>query len=241
MTSKLINVALFAIMVFTNYLANALPINGRTTGQVSDSYANLFTPAGLTFSIWGVIYLLVLVFVVIQFRESNNEIIKQISLAFSLSCAFNALWIFAWHYDKLFLSFLIMIGLLAALAVVNYKISTFSSPTIKATFGIYLGWICIATIANATVLLVSYSWDGWGISPQIWTIGIIVVGALIISFSVFYLNNYFIALAAIWAFSGIIVKQYNQNPSIVAGAIVAISIVALVTIWHLTKKQLTVA
>ena len=48
----------YLTMIVTNYLANALPLNGRSTGDISDAYPSLFTPAGITFSIWGVIYLL---------------------------------------------------------------------------------------------------------------------------------------------------------------------------------------
>ncbi len=50
---KYINVVLFAGMLVMNYLANALPLNNKTTGELSDSFPNLFVPAGLTFSIWG--------------------------------------------------------------------------------------------------------------------------------------------------------------------------------------------
>ena len=50
------NTITFILMVTVNALANLLPLNGLTTGEVSDSYPNLFAPAALTFSIWGVIY-----------------------------------------------------------------------------------------------------------------------------------------------------------------------------------------
>ncbi|MFA5078888.1 MAG: hypothetical protein WC541_05315, partial [Dehalococcoidia bacterium] len=61
---SVLNLAGFAGVVIVNYLANALPINNKTTGQLSDQYPNLFVPAGLTFAIWGLIYIMLFIFVV---------------------------------------------------------------------------------------------------------------------------------------------------------------------------------
>ena len=56
------------VMVLTvNALANILPINGYNTGQVSGFYPNYFVPAGFTFAIWGIIYLLLIGFVFCSF------------------------------------------------------------------------------------------------------------------------------------------------------------------------------
>ncbi|HPF93546.1 MAG TPA: hypothetical protein PLV65_06405, partial [Tenuifilaceae bacterium] len=71
MIYKIFNIFAFAVMIVLNYLANALPLNGKTTGELSAEYPNLFVPAGLTFSIWGIIYLMLFIFIVVQFRESN--------------------------------------------------------------------------------------------------------------------------------------------------------------------------
>ena len=102
----MINVVAFAGMILMNYLANALPLGGKTTGQLSDQYPNLFTPAGITFSIWGVIYLLLLGFVFLQFRESHKNLSASIGWLFAIGCVLNALWIVAWHYEQLPLSLL---------------------------------------------------------------------------------------------------------------------------------------
>ncbi|MFW5725747.1 MAG: hypothetical protein ACOCX0_04800, partial [Bacteroidota bacterium] len=154
MLLKIVNVVTFLAMVFTNYLANALPINDKTTGQLSAQYPNLFVPAGFTFSIWGIIYLLLTIFVVIQFFENNKPVVRAIGWAFALSSLFNTLWIVAWHYERLPLSVLIMLGLLVCLVYIGLQIRTLPVGIIKAAFGIYLGWISIATIANITALLV---------------------------------------------------------------------------------------
>ena len=215
---KILNLAAFVLVIIMNYLANALPINDKTTGELSAEYPNLFVPAGITFSIWGIIYLLLAVFIVMQFMDANKELVSAIGWAFVLSSIFNALWIVAWHYQKISLSLLIMLGLLASLIYINYQLKGFPSGVIKATFGIYLGWICIATIANVTALLVNYNWGGWGISEEAWAIIMIGAGTLISAVALLRFNNPFLALAVIWAFVGIIIKRQTDFTSIVIAA-----------------------
>ena len=106
-------------MVTVNALANILPINGVTTGELSDAYPSLFTPAGYVFGIWGLIYLLLVIFVVYQARDAqqHNLRLDALGYAFVVSCVFNIGWIFAWHYGQILLSTLFMLGILASLVV----------------------------------------------------------------------------------------------------------------------------
>jgi hypothetical protein len=227
---KYINLFLFGGMIVMNYLANALPLNNITTGELSDAYPNLFVPAGITFSIWGVIYILLAVFCLMQFLSSYQSTVKKIILPFALTCLFNALWIVCWHYKMLLLSMSVMVILLITLIFINKKVREIPLGFIKAAFGIYLGWICIATIANFTVLLVYYNWKAFGISEQIWTIIMILTGTIITSASVRKLHNPFIGLAVLWAFAGIVLKRYDDYFSIVLTALIAMTIVVVVTI-----------
>lgn len=233
---KYLNVLFFAVMLVMNYLANALPLNNKTTGELSDSFPNLFVPAGITFSIWGVIYLLLLIFIVFQFTARGREVSAEILWLFALSCILNALWIVFWHYGKLPLSLLVMAGLLITLISINIASRPLQAGIVKASFGIYLGWICIATIANVTALLVNYGWKGSGISQEAWAIIMILAGILIVSFALLKLRNPFIGLAVIWAFIGIAIKRQDDYRSIFITALIAVALVALVTIWAFLKK-----
>ena len=122
-------------MVFVNYLANALPINGKNTGELSNQYPNLFVPAPLTFAIWGVIYLLVLVFCVVQSKSlfSRNPdpttaiLVSKVSVFFIISCLFNAGWILVWHYEYQIVSVVFMLGLLASMIYLNLRIDAAAS------------------------------------------------------------------------------------------------------------------
>ena len=229
----------FAAMVYVNYLANSLPINGKTTGQISGEYPNLFVPAGITFSIWGIIYLLLAAFCIVQFLPAYKETAIKIGWLFSLSCVFNGLWIVAWHYQRLPLSLLIMLGLLVSLIMINLQIRDLPLGLLKAALGIYLGWICIATIANVTALLVDAGWEGTGISQQVWAIIMIAIGTLIVSLTILRLNNPFIGLSMVWAFTGIIIKRSEDYRSIVIAAVIGILVVGIVTLMGFLGKRIS--
>lgn len=223
-------------MITVNYLANALPINNKTTGEISASLENLFVPAGITFSIWGIIYLMLIVFVVLQFKTENKEIVSAIGMLFIASCLLNSFWIFAWHYQNLVLSLIIMLLLLASLTVINIKIADFHLSLTKAVFGIYLGWICIATIANFSAYFTSIGWSGSVLSEEVWTIIMILVGVIITIAAMIKFENPFIGLSVIWAFAGIAIKQNGNIHSIFIIAICAGLLSAILTGFIFYRK-----
>lgn len=235
----------FLATVIINTLANTLPINGVTTGQVSDSYKNFFAPAGITFAIWGLIYLLLAGYTIYQFiffnsnkSVINRDLFEKVGLYFSISSLFNITWIFAWHYDYIGLSMIFMIIILICLILINKEINKNELTTaekifIKIPFSIYFGWITVATIANATTLLVSIGWDGFGISEQTWTIIMIIVGLVIGVITMIRNDSITYGITIIWAYLGILIKHTsemgfsNQYPAIITTTI--ISIIVLIT------------
>lgn len=227
---KIVAAVAYVAMVVVNFLANSLPINGRGTGQISNDYPNLFTPAGLTFSIWGVIYLLLAGYVVYQFVRSdreNDRFFNKINILFIATSLANILWIFAWHYDYIGLSVIIMAALLILLIKIAdlFRAKQFKGTEklfISAPFNIYFGWITVAAIANVTVFLVSVGWTGFGIADFIWTSIILLVGALIGILRMRKDRSVIYGLVLIWAYIGILIKHISassfdgQYPSIIA-------------------------
>lgn len=228
MVLKLTNIIAFTVMILMNYLANAIPLGGNTTGELSARYPNLFVPAGLTFSIWGLIYLLLLGFVILQFRPDNRGLVSATGWLFAASCLLNALWIVAWHYQRPGISVFIMILLLLCLIMINRNLIPFNTGISKAAFGIYLGWICIATIANFTAWLVSVNWTGWGLSGEFWATVMVLAGAAITLPAVGSFKNPFTGLAVIWALAGIIIaRSWPDHRVIILAAGISVVVVAV--------------
>lgn len=219
-----------------NSLANILPINGKTTGELSDKYPNLFVPAGITFSIWAVIYSLLFVLVARQFLSKFND---KAALGWPVTINFllNATWIIAWHYEHVLISLLIMLALLSTLVVINYALRNSDDWMMRLAFGIYIGWICLATIANITALLVALSWTGFGISEQIWAAAMIIAGAVVGAFVMRRLANPFLTLALVWGFYGIVLKRQMDYPSIAIASYVGMSIVFVTAFWMVFKGK----
>jgi hypothetical protein len=213
-TLKILSIAAFMGTLAVNYLANALPINGVTSADISNKYYNEFAPAGITFTIWGVIYLLLIGTVIWQFKLVGKSI-DTLNKWFAANSLLNATWLFAWHYDILPLTLVLMLGILYTLVKINVIIAEDLPDTLsfkwlpQSAFGVYLGWICIATIANFTTFLVSINFNKFGLTDTFWTGAVIGIGSITAAMLVVRFKNIYIGLAVIWALAGIIIRQ-NQ-------------------------------
>ncbi|MCX6732515.1 MAG: tryptophan-rich sensory protein [Candidatus Roizmanbacteria bacterium] len=226
----------YVAMVVVNGMANALPINNRSTGQISDAYPNLFAPAGVTFSIWGLIYLLLAGYVTYQFIKKDKKtegLFSKINPLFIATSFFNILWIFAWHYDFIGLSVVLMGGLLFLLIKIadilyTHRFSSQEKLFIWAPFSVYFGWITVAAIANITVFFVSIGWNRFGIADFIWTSIILAVGAFIGILRMNKDKNIAYGLVLVWAYLGILLKHVSatgfsrQYPSIIATVVICL-------------------
>ncbi|NCB41852.1 MAG: tryptophan-rich sensory protein [Clostridia bacterium] len=245
-------------MIAVNGLANALPINGLNTGEASDAYPNLFAPAGMTFAIWGVIYLLLAAYVLYQFGAFQNkdeqikgELLNKVGLLFAVSSLANAAWIFAWHYQIVPVSLALIVAMLFSLILINGKIrkeklSLKEKFFIQLPFSIYFGWLTVATIANATTLFVRLDWQGFGLSEVAWTVIILVVGLLIGVATMIYHKSMSYGFVLLWAYFGILTKHVSpdgfsgQYPPVITTLFVCLSIFAIAEVYlvYLKRKQI---
>jgi len=251
---KLFVAATFLAMVVVNVLANLLPINGITTGAVSDSYPNLFTPAALTFSVWGLIYLLLAVHTLYQIgllrgKDKTNEVLlRKIGVIFSISSLVNTAWIFAWHYKLIVLSavliVILLICLIAIATLINAQpLSTREKVLIRLPFSVYFGWITVATIANITTMLVYLGWNGFGIPESAWTIVILAIGALIGVLTMLRFKDIAYGLVLMWAYLGILIKHADssgfsgQYPGVIIAVSACLAVFAAVEISILFNQN----
>ncbi|MGQ9890006.1 MAG: tryptophan-rich sensory protein [Aggregatilineales bacterium] len=225
----------FAGTVAVNGLANALPLNGQTTGAISDRFPVYFVPAGYVFSIWGVIYLLLLGFTVFQALPSQREnpLLRRIGYWFVVGSVANSAWIFLWHYEQFGLTLLAMVGLLATLIAIYLRLNIGRAAVSAATrwlvhlpFSVYLGWITVATVANVTTVLYIANWDGFGLSAEAWALIMLVAGGLIASAMIATRRDVAYTLVILWAYIGIVVKQ-SGTPEVALGAGVIAGVVAV--------------
>lgn len=244
------NIVVFALTVLVNSLAGSTTIiGGKYTAQISDASPTLITPAGYVFSIWGIIYILMGVFVIFQALPSQQGkgYLKRISWLFALSGLINIVWLFFWQFEYLSVSVVLMFLLLATLILIYLRLGVGKSRVtlserlaVHLPFSVYLGWITIASIANVAATLVSFNWDGFGISPDTWATVVVAVALIITVLMLIIRKDVAYSLVIIWALFGIGVKQSGNQTIVmvteITAAIIAIALIAGILFDNFRKK-----
>ena len=216
------NSVCLAIHIVFSYLSQTGVFNGVTIGDVSDKYETLFTPAGITFSIWGLIYLSLAGFCIYhsikaftrtEEHGANRDLRKAGYLLMIVNLS-AALWVLAWTYDYIFASLLLMITQLILLFTLSQKLNIHNARrSIKSKLftqipvSLFYGWITLAFFANTASFLVSLNWNGWGISEINWTITLIAFIMLITLGILNRRRNVVFGMVIIWGLYGIILKR----------------------------------
>jgi benzodiazapine receptor len=244
------------VTIVMNGLANALPFNGLTTGEISDRFQVYFVPAGYVFSIWGLIYLALAAFAIYQVwpaqpfvlgpkdQGRDNPRLRRIGALFVLSCGANIAWLFLWHYEVFLLTLVAMITLLLSLIAIYLRleigraqVSAAERWLVQVPFSIYLGWITVATIANVTSVLDYVNWSGWGISPEAWTVIMLVAGLGIASAVSLTRGDVAYMLVIVWAYVGIAVKHAATPVVATAAWVTAALVAAMLVVGVLLKRR----
>lgn len=236
----------FIVTVAINGAANALPLNGQTTAQISDSFRVFVIPAGYVFAIWGPIYLLQLAFVIHTLRPSRtaDPLLRRLGLLPVLAAALNAAWIVSWHWNVYPVTLLVMLGLLATLIAIHLRggFERTARPgsglrgadrwAVQVPFSVYLGWITVATITNVAAVGAWANVPTFGIDPALIAAVVLVVGAAIATAALLATRDAAVGLVIVWAYVGIYVKEadlgtpYVPVVAAVGAAIAAALVVA---------------
>ncbi len=205
-----INGLFFLFTLGFNALGATGMINGLSQNEISDKYMTLITPSPSTFSIWSVIYILLLISLVTMIMKKDDvyyrNAVDEITVLFRISCLFNIAWIVAFSYLQLVLSTLFILGFVVTLSLLCRKLLKINQEKcflLPLTFGLYTGWVFIATVVNIAATLVKAKWNGFGIAPDTWA-GIILLISIILMFIVLRsLRNIIFPLPVAWAYFGI--------------------------------------
>lgn len=232
-------------MIVANVLANVLPFFGRNTGEVSALYPTLITPAGYVFAIWGLIYIGLIALSVGQFLEPlrHDPLPERIALPVIVSNFANVGWLLLWHALKIVWTVPVMLVLLGSL-IAAYVLARRGRPDkpgiverwcVRAPLGLYLGWVSVATIANISGALVGVRWDGFGISPVVWSIVVLVVACALALVGLWRESDGVFAWVFVWAFGGI--KVASASPVVGWVALVFAVVIGISTIAVATSRQ----
>lgn len=241
-TLSIVNLLAVIFAIGINYYSQVYTIHGYRVSDKSEEYNNLFTPAGYAFSIWGLIFIAILIFALYQVyktfvKKQTFDFISQTSGWFALANIANGLWIIAWLSDYTWLSVVVMLVILFSLMkiVVNTNMERWRAPAKTIVFAwwpisIYAGWISVATIANIAAYLSKIGWDGGFLSPEAWTIALIVIATALNLILVFTRGMREFAVVGAWALIAIYVRHQLTYEAIAITSLIG-AIVILVTVF----------
>lgn len=239
-TLQIGNIIAFILVVLVNFLGSTGSINGTTIAEISNANNNLFTPAGYAFSIWGLIYLMLLGFVIYQSRSLYKKVrddafILKTGWWFVLSCFANIMWIIFWLYGYMEFSIIAIFVLLYSLLkiVMNNRMELWDAPISVIAFlwwpfVFYSGWITVASIANIAAYLTSLNWDAWGYSEISWAVTMIIIAGIINLVVTWRRNMREFALVGAWALIAISVSNWEVSGT-VANSALAVAIVLIIS------------
>lgn len=256
---KLSVLILFLLMIGVNFAATTGFLNNVTTAALSDEYPNLFVPAGITFSVWGIIYLLLLLYVLFQFglfrlktSAADEKLDARTRIVFLVTSVANIGWILSWHYRIVALSVVLMLVLLVTLGYLNATLNRIAKKNLltfrervflRLPFSAYFGWITIATVANISAFLVSIGWDRFGASEALMMLLTLGVATIIATAAIIVGRDVAYGLVIIWAFAGILIKHTSLNgfngqyPDVVLATVIGIAIFVLAILYVLIFRR----
>jgi len=229
--NRVMMVLSLVLVLVVNFLANSLPINNLTTGEISDQFPILFVPAGYVFSIWGLIYLALIGFAFYIFtpKGRDNKNIDSIASWFIAANLFNTAWIFLWHYEQFVLTLIPIFGLLISLIAIYLRLRVglekqlwIEKLLVDLPFSIYLGWATVAVVANVAQAVYSIGWRGEPFTQPVWTVIMLVVASAPGVIMIFLRKEVAYPLVLVWAFIGIWVKQGSTSLTGMAALVAAI-------------------
>jgi len=246
---QILNAVALVATIVVNYLSNTGIFNNETMATISARYQNLFTPAGYAFSIWGLIYLGLLGFVIYygpftKNTDTKEKTILNVGWWFAVSCVANSLWIFTWLYEYTFITIPIMVVLfISLLKIIGNNRSILVSKDLKTAiflrlpFYIYSGWISVALIADVAAYLKKIQWSGFGISETVWTVIMFAVAAIIYLYMVWKQKMGAFALVAVWALIAIAVANQHSNQTVYIAAIITAVVIFVNVFFQMFKKR----
>ena len=237
-----VNLIGIGIVILVNWLANAFPFNGQSTGDVLDASPVWFQPAEWAFLIWGLIFLLLLAFAIFGLLPAGrrNPWLRRISPFFLIANIANAIWLFFWHWEQFGATLVTMAILLLSLVAIYTILHWRRKDEREAhggerlfvwpVFSIYLGWISVAALANLAVYLDRDGWDGGPFSLRMWSVFMLIAGGIVCAFMAFVRRDGLYPLVFAFASVAIAVEQWDRSRLVSTVAIVIAVIEAILVV-----------
>lgn len=240
---QIANILSLVFALVANFLVGAQILDVPAIGEISSKYATVLTPATYAFSIWSLIYLLLVAFVVYQARDifkskSANKLPEQVGPWFVIASICNGLWTYVFVSEMIGLSVLLLLLLTVSLFIIlaRLDIATANPPLKTIAFVwwplmIYAGWVTVASVVNIASWL---EYLQFSVTPLFAHVVLVALGAILITLLIMR-NLRELLLACIWGIIAIGVEQVN-SVGVTAFTVAGILAVAVVVHAYLNRR-----
>lgn len=247
-TWPLISLAGLLTVVLIHWLANWLPLNDRTTSEVSRANPVPFQPAEWTFLIWPLMYVLLFVFVLHSLLPAGRQHsrIQAVGPLFLLANALSIAWVLLWHWERFAGSLAAIVVLLGSLLLIygmlrprgpdTERLSPAQRLLVRVPFSISLGWISIATLVNLEIWMSGGGWDGGPFGLTGWAIIFLLAGTLVAAAFAFIGRDAAYPIVFVWGYAGIAYEQWDTSRlvSVLAGVLAVVAVALTVMAFLLS-------
>lgn len=222
----------------------------ESSGGTLAADATLIAPASTAFSIWSVIYLGLLAYVIWQWLPAHrrDDRLRATGYLGAASMVLNAAWLMVTQVGWLWVSVAVMIALLVTLGrLVDHlarrpATSTVERVAVDGTFGLYLGWVCVATCANIAATLVASGVPATGGPSEVATV---VVIAVVVGLAAFLARRlpaqYAVGVGITWGLVWVAVARFTDQPQSTAVGVVAAAAALATVALYLRSRAATTA
>lgn len=228
--------------MFISIFAAIVPINGQTTGNISDSYTILVFPAKYVFYAVTIIYISILYWLYKLWQMVRKQVItisKIQTVLFSVSMILQIVSLYYWHQQSFILSCVILILATILFAVFYLLMPATNTCSSRLPISFYLAWLTLVIMLHIAIILVHSHWDGFGISQPLWAVILLTLFMAIALHIRFHHYDPYFPILFIWFFIGIAIAN-NFEELLVSTAALFLSGVLIAGILFMVKKKRTV-
>lgn len=238
-------VCLYGTLVGTGVLGERVE---ESSGGALAADATLLAPAGPAFSIWSVIYAGLVAYTVWQWLPAATASVRRRGIGWTagISMILNATWLLVTQQGWIWVSVLVIVALLVVLALLVLRLDrvpatgTAERVVVDGTFGLYLGWVAVATCANITAAAVA-SGIGFGatVEQALGVVVVLVAGAVGVALAVRFGGRLAVAAAMVWGLAWIAVGRLAEEPASVPVGVAALVAAAVVLLGAILVRRRT--
>jgi hypothetical protein len=253
-TTVLISAILAVVGAFVGSgAAGGTPIQDAAGGALAAD-ATLIAPGGPAFAIWTPIYIGLLAYALWQSLPAQRTDSRQRKLGYPIAASLllNAVWILSIQFGYLALSVPVIAALLAVLVwaflitLQSRPKNVFEAIVADGTIGLYLGWVCVASAANITALLVAHNFTGLGVDRSVWSVTIIGITAIVgVLIAVHGHGRLAPAASITWGLAWVAVARFTgdlvSTPTGTAAVLAALVVIVTTAVLRVRKPALASA